>query len=378
VSARPDIPRLAEEDLDLLISRSLDGDLSPEEEQQLERLVALDPAAARRKAELAALVADVKALPEPATPFALATRVNANVSERGGRPSSLGGRVGFFPAPGFAKIALVILGIVGVSIAVLRPVPKRLVEGPVDVILYNPPPAVPAPQSVIAESRPEKSQARLDERARARRQEADGPRNEESADKVGALKKSVKSEEVLQNATAASSEILSAEGAPKKQAAKEDRGDLDAAVASQAPAKIAAASAAPAAAGGRDRAAAAPAPVAVPATNEAPAAGTASRVPRGWTVSVRGDAARRWSLRRAPDDPPSARGAAVYHVTLDASGRVTTLHRVGVGPANPRLDAFVRGMVFEPRAPTAEAESRSGGKDESGSFADFEVELASR
>ncbi|MGA7991191.1 MAG: hypothetical protein WCC53_07175, partial [Thermoanaerobaculia bacterium] len=185
MSARPDVPRLAEEELDLLISRSLDGDLSPEEEQQLERLVALDPAAARRKGELAALVADVKALPEPATPFALSTRVNANVAERAGRPGSLGGRFGFFPAPGFAKAALVLLAIVGAAIAILRPAPRRAVEGPVEVLLYNPQqPASPAPQTLIAEAKPQaKMQARLDEKAR--RQEADELRKEAPAEGSG-------------------------------------------------------------------------------------------------------------------------------------------------------------------------------------------------
>ena len=53
VSARPFVPRLSDEDLDLLLSRSLDGDLSPEEEHDLETLLAHDPAAARRKEELA-------------------------------------------------------------------------------------------------------------------------------------------------------------------------------------------------------------------------------------------------------------------------------------------------------------------------------------
>lgn len=139
MSARPDVPRLTDEELDLLVSRSLDGDLSPEEVQHLERLVALDPAAARRRDELAALVADVKALPEPATPFALATRVNGNVAERGGRPGSAVARFGFFPAPGFAKAALLVLAFVGIAIAILRPAPRRAVEGPVDVLLYNPP-----------------------------------------------------------------------------------------------------------------------------------------------------------------------------------------------------------------------------------------------
>jgi len=154
VSARPDVPRLSEEELDLLISRSLDGDLSPEEEQKLERIVSLDPAAGRRREELAALVADVKALSEPAPPFALATRVNSNVAERAGRRGSLAGRLGFFPAPGSAKAALIVLFLLGVAIAILRPNPRPAAEGPVDVLLYDARPAAPAqaPASTIAEA----------------------------------------------------------------------------------------------------------------------------------------------------------------------------------------------------------------------------------
>ena len=368
MSARPDVPRLSEEELDLLISRSLDGDLSPEEEQQLERLVALDPAAARRKAELAALVADVKALPEPATPFALATRVNSNVAERG-RPGSLGGRIGFFPAPGFAKAALVILGIVGASIAILRPAPKRLAEGPVDVYLYNPArPASPAPQSLIAEAKPARERANGAAKDLAKEKvfapEADARRKADASEAVesnvaGDKKAMAKLEGARQNevAMAADAPVL-AEAAPKQRADRDEAGVLDA-VRQQAPAKVTNAGA---------LADAAPAPAAAPARPEfLQAAGssagyTESRTPRGWTVSVRGDAVRRWSLRRAPDNPPPARGAAVYRVTLDAAGRVTALSRVSAGAADPRLDAFVRGMVFEPIAPPAEAQARAAAR----------------
>jgi hypothetical protein len=356
VSARPDVPRLAEEDLDLLISRSLDGDLSPEEEQQLERLVALDPEAARRKAGIAALVADLKTLPEPATPFALATRVNANVSERGGRPGSLGGRAGFFPAPGFAKFALVILGIVGVSIAVLRPVPKRAAEGPVDVLLYSPSrPASPAPQTLIAEAKPAPAPGK------ARRQETDAlakeGKSEESATRGIAEKKAVGRLEQASGSEAAASSSASnvvAESAVKSRADR-DEGAIAGGAPVQAPVKIAAA--APPAAAAR--------------VMSAPISG-------GWTVSVRGDAARQWALRRAPDNPPPAHGTAVYRVTLDASGRVTELSRVGGGPADPRLDAFVRGMIFQPITPGVEPELRVAAKDGPAAFADFEIGLTPR
>jgi hypothetical protein len=355
VSARPDVPRLAGEDLDLLISRSFDGDLSPEEEQQLERLLALDPAAARRRDELAALVADVKALPEPATPFALATRVNGNIAERAGRPGSLGGRFGFFPAPGFAKLALVLLAIVGVAIAILRPVPKRMAEGPVDVFLVNPQqqPASPAPQTVIAEAKPQpKMQARLDEKAR--RQETDELRKEgppgESAGKMSADKKTAaKLEQASANElTAADSSNVELQAAAKITSAAE-------------PAALAPAPALRSAEGGR-------------------AMKAAQVAARGWTISVVGDARNRWSLRRAPDNPPPAAGTAVtYRIGLDAAGRVATLRALGRGGPDPGLDEFVRGMIFEPVPGAAGAVRDRLEKDAPApATAEFEIELAPR
>ena len=138
MSARPFVPRLSDEELDLLLSRSLDGDLSPEEEHGLETILAHDPAAARRKEELQRLVAEARALPEPAPPFALATRVNSNVSEKAGHGGSVFHRFGFYPPPGMAVSAMALLGIVAVAITVLKPAPLRVVErveGPVDVFL---------------------------------------------------------------------------------------------------------------------------------------------------------------------------------------------------------------------------------------------------
>jgi len=391
VSARPDVPRLSEEDLDLLISRSLDGDLSPEEEQHLARLVALDPSAARRKADLAALVAEAKALPEPATPFALATRVNANVGERAGRPGSLGGRVGFFPAPGFAKVALVVLGIVAAGIAVLRPAPRPRAEGPVDVLLYGPPPAAPAPRSVIAESKPARPDAHAaglareaDEAQPAREAEvrtlakekaiepeAAGRKKEAavrtSADAESEEKRTADLDRVRRNEVAAGNAPVAADAAPKQRA---DRGEGTAR--EQAAAKVTSAEALSA------PAASPPPPAASALAAGAPAGASESRVARGWTVSVRGDAVRRWSLRRAPDNPPPPRRTAVYRVSLDAGGRVSALSRVDAGSADPRLDAFVRGMIFEPVPAPAEAQSRMAAKDASGDAADFEIELTPR
>ncbi|HEX5855661.1 MAG TPA: hypothetical protein VFZ57_08575, partial [Thermoanaerobaculia bacterium] len=110
MSARPSVPRLAAEELDLLISRSLDGDLSPEEAKVLEAVLAHDADAMKRKEELARLVAEAGALPAPAPPFALATRVNSNASEKGARGGFLARRFGFYPPPGTAVGAMALLG----------------------------------------------------------------------------------------------------------------------------------------------------------------------------------------------------------------------------------------------------------------------------
>jgi hypothetical protein len=362
VSARPDVPRLAEEDLDLLISRSLDGDLSPEEEQQLERLVALDPAAARRKAELAALVADVKALPEPATPFALATRVNANVTERAGRPGSLGSRVGFFPAPGFAKAAMVILAIVGASIAILRPAPKRQAEGPVDVYLYNPArPASPAPQALIAEAKPaplpQEKARRQESDALSKKGKTEGRSEEIVAGETSGKKALDRLEPAPANAPAEAAASNVVAGSALKANADRDEGAVPGgAVVLQAPAKIAA-----------------------PAPPAAAARAMSAPAPHGWTVSVRGDAARRWSLRRAPDRTPAPGRTTVYAVTLDASGRVASARAVGGSAADPGLDEFVRGMVFEPLPQAAGAlGDRKDAAAGPPAPAEFEIELAPR
>jgi hypothetical protein len=167
-----------------------------------------------------------------------------------------------------------------------------------------------------------------------------------------------------------------AEAAPKQRADRDEAGMLDA-VRDQAPAKVT--SSGTLAAAAPPAPAAAPAPALVSAQAAGALGGAAeSRTPRGWTVSVRGDAVRRWSLRRAPDNPPPARGAAVYRVTLDASGSVTALSRVGTGSSDPRLDAFVRGMVFEPIVPPAETQARAAARDTAAPSADFEIGLEPR
>ena len=324
MSARPDVPRLAPEDLDLLISRSLDGDLSPEEEQQLERLVAVDPAAARRKAELAALVAQVKALPEVAAPFAIATRVNANVAERGGRPGSLGGRVGFFPAPGFAKAALVVLALVGVAIALLRPAPKQLAEGPVDVLLYDARPAVSALLLPRRSSR-RRSRRRAPGTGRAgRRPTSAGTKYGKS--RPGCPRTRSRSR---RSPPRTRPRRQSRSSRPKPRRSRRRRLRSSTGVTSTAVSSPR-----------RPRRSRPRVPSPRPRRRGPPPARWAHRgrqAARGWTVSVRGDAARRWALRRAPDSYPAAHSGSACRLPRRARRgrprRRGTARRHGLGRA---------------------------------------------
>jgi hypothetical protein len=362
VSARPFVPRLSDEDLDLLLSRSLDGDLSPEEEHDLETILAHDPAAARRKEELARIVAEARALPEPAPPFALATRVNSNVAEKGGRGGSVFHRFGFYPPPGMAVGAMALLGIVVVAITVLKPAPLQRVEGPVDVFLTEggsggkrpqpetpkiaskeslqsrsaaapavPAPAERAPAAVVA-SAPEKKnklEGKLD----------DKPVDAEKADSRKELALQAPASVIAAN------EPLSPafEEKQEKQRQKLSKTEGDAGTA-QPRRQAAPAPALDTVAG---QAAGAPAPAA-----KAAGALVIAEPARAWSVAVRGEGARQWMLRRAPEGRPSVASAQVsaFRITLDAEGRVTAVRALDPRPVQPALLEFVRGLVFAPVA----------------------------
>lgn len=133
MSARPSpLPRPSDEELDLLISRSLDGDLSPEEEQELGKLLLADPVVRARRDRMAALVAELGRVPAPVPPFALATRVSSRVLEKAGGvglPSGLAGRA---PKMGLIFATMAALGVVAAykiltGGSVLAPVPAEKV-----------------------------------------------------------------------------------------------------------------------------------------------------------------------------------------------------------------------------------------------------------
>ena len=348
MSARPFVPRLEGEELDLLISRSLDGDLSPEETRDLETVLANDPAARKRREDLAGLVAEARALPVPAPPFALSTRVNANVSEKTARGGSVFHRFGFYPPPGMAIGAMVVLGVVAVAITVLNPAPRRVAstiaeraDGPVDVFFQEGARAKNAPKS------PEKKTAPAP--------------NESVGGKIAPKEKALERGEVALSAPASEPSGSPASHSESKQVASvvasnepaldEKQNKL---AKSEADADVArtrqASEEAPALAAAAPRAAGGIAPAAPSA--QAPARAMRSIEARTWSVAVRGEGARRWMLRRAPESRPSAVSApaSLFRVTLDADGRVTAVRALDARTVQPALLEFVRGLVFAPVA----------------------------
>lgn len=123
MSANPQPRPLVTGDLDLLISRSLDGDLPGEEERELRELLASDPSARARYDAMARLVGRLEELPDAETPFALATRVGSQVeADTQGFAASLH-KYGFYFRP--ATLGVIAAGIVTVAfVATLRNPPK--------------------------------------------------------------------------------------------------------------------------------------------------------------------------------------------------------------------------------------------------------------
>lgn len=356
MSARPSVPRLEGEELDLLISRSLDGDLSPEEKRDLETVLANDAVARRRRDELARIVAEAHALPSPAPPFALSTRVNANVSEKTARGGSIFHRFGFYPPPGLAIGATVVLAVVAVAITVLNPAPRRVAstiaeraDGPVEVFFQEGARAKDAANGAakeIAKAGAKKAAPAPSDSVATR------IASKEKAREEGAVAQSARAS-ILEAKSAAIAASVAASNEPaldEKQNERQNKlskNEADADTAArrtlQASAESPALSAAaPQAAGGI--APAAPA-LAAPAVRAMKSVET-----RTWAVAIRGEGARRWMLRRAPESRPPAAPtpASSFRVTLDAEGRVTAVRALDARAVQPALLEFVRGLVFAP------------------------------
>ena len=322
MSARPDLVRLSDEDLDLLLSRSLDGDLSPEEERQLESVLASDPRAARRREELAALVGRLKGLPDPAPPLGLTARTNAWTADRARGIGAVWHRLGLFPPPAMVRGIGALFVIVLVGMSVLR-------------------------SQSVRQKAAESSEARDDGRVAiffgergASTPSAPAPQAPAAAPAVNApLRKS--------KGLAPDPAFEIASTTPTS-----DRRDASPVAESADAASAAGAAAAPAPARAETvlksaRSAMAPA--------EGRMALQAARAPLAWDVTVADPFVRGWALRRVAAPPPSADAPAVsYRVTLDDEGKVVSARALGATTAE--RDAVVRSLVFQRLAADAPAE----------------------
>ena len=115
MSANPQPRSFVTGDLDLLISRSLDGDLPGEEERELQSLIAANVTARARYEAMARVVGRLEELPDLEPPFAMPIRINAQIEDdTKGFAASLH-RFGFYFRP--ATIGVIAAGIAAVTIS---------------------------------------------------------------------------------------------------------------------------------------------------------------------------------------------------------------------------------------------------------------------
>lgn len=409
MSARPNpLQRPSDEELDLLISRSLDGDLTPEEEQELSRLVAADPQVRDRRERMAALVGELGRVPSPVPPFALATRVTSRVLEKAGGVGLPSGLVGRAPKMGMIFATMGILGLVAIyrlltGGSVLGPVPASQVASrdaakappadssrePVEVFFEEsggkksasaPPAEAPAtgaairPDEVLVAEARQAAPAPAPEtatRARAgnetvgkeksegvasaaKAEEADAadafaPEPLSKTDTLASRDDAAKDErEVARVAEVAPAPPAAAGSTVPKQAA-----DLDLGVSSgrRASGEQAAQAPALAAKGARLAEPKPRAEAAAPRVVMHDAPTSPSGPGEGVTLAAPSGGAAGWRLGARPDLSalPSPLGAS-YRVTLDGTGHVVRLMRLSVAPeaAAPRVESFLRGLAFVP------------------------------
>ncbi len=308
----PTAARLSDMDLDLLLSRSLDGDLAPDEERDLAVLLATDPRAARRREELAGLVGRLNALPVPAPPLGLTARVGAWTAERAKGMGTAWHRLGLFPPPSMVRgiAALFVIVLIGIGVLRSQSVRQKAAEeaaprddGRVAIFFDEKKPSAPvAPAAPAAAPEP-----------------------------------------VREAKVAAAVEKAAAKSAPRREAPF--AGD-ELAVRGEA-----------AGVGGAVRNEAALGKTKAMAAAPAPAARALAQVsgPLAWDVEIVGPSARAWALRRIAAPAPSTTGlSATYRVTLDGDGKVVSAR--AVEGAAPEADALVRSLVFTPLGPTPPAE----------------------
>lgn len=400
MSARPNpLPRPSDEELDLLLSRSVDGDLAPAEEEELAKLLAADPEVRRRRDRVAALVEELGRVPAPAPPFALATRVTSTVLEKAGSP---GGGFGFSARAPRMGIVFVMMGALAFvflyrfltsgGVGAQKPAAQiasseaaekaaASADRPVEVFFLDSKkqaPAAPAAPVQVAEARPATGR-QLGNGAGADAAPAAAPREAEQQPAKGRAAGEPAPSRRESDAYAPEAPALAAASASRDERAddadalgrsevrsnekakepKETKLEVASAAAAPAPASAAAAPAAPAAAGalaeGRgvalsgDAEGARSRSAGKAVMHDAPAA--PSGPGGGFAVSSPSGGASAWRVERPPDlsSLPSPLGA-LYRLSLDGTGRVVGLRKVSCVPesAATSVEKLLRGLSFVP------------------------------
>ena len=346
MSARPDLARLSDEELDVLLSRSLDGDLSPEEERELSALLASDPRAARRREELADLVARLNALPAPAAPLGMTARVNAHTADHARGFGAIWHRLGLFPPPAMVRgiAALFVIVVIGMNVLKSQSVRQKAAEeapaqspapsdGRVTIFFDDKKPAAPAapapaPAPKAAAKESQLAEAKRDAPARRQNETAQAPAEPVTPGEMGraagvaalerdASRKDAPAAPAAMDALEARNENDGSAGAVRSEATlpKKSKAEL------------------------------------APATS----ALAVSAAPISWDVVVVGPPARAWALRRFAAPPPARAGiTATYRLTLDAEGKVVAARPLD--GATSETDVLARSLVFTPLGPDPPAE----------------------
>lgn len=404
MSARPQLATLPKEELDLLISRALDGDLDAAEQDTFERYLEQHPEARRRKEELSGLVAALKDLPALEPPFALATRVSAQVAERSAGLGSTWHRFGIYPSPGVVVlVAGVLVAAAGLTVF-LRPAArpaatatiaekapaKNASEEPVQVFLQDRDKSANADQAVTGTPGAGYRQGEKLADAELKRKDAGArsqPKDElqRRAEQVQTQEetKEATKEETGANAGAEAKADTRAqhsrdEDRPSEPMVAESRRDArDSRYAPEAPASKAAPSAAAAPAPPVSAALSEPMAAAKPAESatgeRARSAGVLAEGARPelekksrvaglrFTATLAGKSAGSYRILRLPSQAADAAIDATFRLTLDG-GRVTGVKLLSVTPEDARsrtarAESFARGLVLEPISTIAPGEA---------------------
>lgn len=395
MSAVPSLKPLGDEELELLGSRYLDGDLSPEERAEFETYLERHPEANAKLSSLQAVVEEYRSLPGPDTPFALSTRIAARVQDQAVGFSGVLLRLGIVRRMGAVFVLMAGLGVVAIyylatlggspeQVAARRKptgeyVPEKDIEGPVQVFFEEKPqpgesakvaeqasrPAEPSPVQV-ASAEPDRGPApsaaglagRDEDAARAA---GSGAASEPVAIIAQAAEKQPEAKEERTRDQREAESVVAGAVAPAAPAPaivadaagarSEDKSvAMRSATARKADEGLAAVAAPPAAApdvvGAPTAQAGAPGRM---AANEAALSKGKKR--QGPVVSVTGPGGRaaEWRMAPASELPPLAPGSkALFHVVLDPDGRVKKVIRIS-GPASG-LDEWVKRARFEKAA----------------------------